>query len=247
MAKKLYDSAYLDTLQVFFDRTKQYSYELLNAAPGEVLMDIGSGNGDDAIAMARSGATVIGIDHDQLFVDIANAKDKPDNVSFRCGEAHELPLESGSADKVHFERVFQHLPDHTAAAKEVHRILKPGGQLQVTDSDFLSISLFLPDIDLERKIKDHIAYELVPNAWKVRQLPCLLADNGFRVTSVEVHNYIIDSFGFANYIILLDKNVALLAEKGRITPAQKELWERHKQGKFNMSFNLMLFNAEKSG
>lgn len=243
--KKLYDSAYLDTLQVFFDRTKKRSYELLNAAPGHVLVDIGSGNGDDAIALARSGATVIGVDHDQLYVDIANAKDKPDNVSFVCGEAGDLPLATASVDKVHFERVFQHIPDHHAAIKEVHRILKPGGQLQVTDSDFLSISLFLPDTDLERKIAEHIAIDMVPNAWKVRRLPELFGNNGFNVRSVEVNNYIIDSFGFANYIVMLDKNVTLLAEKGRITPAQQELWERHKQGNFNMSFNVLLIDAER--
>jgi ubiquinone/menaquinone biosynthesis C-methylase UbiE len=245
MIKKLYDSSYLDTLQVYFDRTKQHSYKLLDPRPGDVLVDIGCGNGDDALVLAQSGATVIGVDHDPLYVAIANAKDKPENISFICSEAHDLPLESGSVDKVHFERVFQHLPDHPAVMKEVARILKPGGQVQITDSDFLSISFFIEDKELERKVVDAIAFTMVPNAYKVRQIPYLLPGFGFKVLSFEVHNYLMDDYAFADYVIRIDGIVKGLVEKGIVSAKEFETWEKHKAGHFKMSFNVLIYNVVK--
>lgn len=241
---KLYDNAYLETLQAYFAKTKQRSYELLDPKPGITIADIGCGNGEDAIILARSGANVIGIDNDPPYIDIA--KDKPDNVHFICSEAHDLPLEAESVDKARFERVFQHIPDHGAVLNEMHRILKPGGELLIIDSDFLSISFFCEDTDLERKIVDHITYTLVPNAYKVRRLPDAMAAAGFRVAATEVINYVIDGYGFANYIIMLDKVAADLHEQARISDTQRNLWDRHKTtGYFKMSFNSILFSGVK--
>lgn len=243
---KLYDNAYLETLQAYFAKTKQRSYELLDPKPGITIADIGCGNGEDAIILGRSGANVIGIDNDPPYIDIANAKDKPGNVRFVCSEAHDLPLDAESVDKARFERVFQHIADHGAVLNEMHRILKPGGELLIIDSDFLSISFFCEDTGLERKIVDHITYTLVPNAYKVRHLPGAMAAAGFSVAATEVINYVIDGYGFANYIIMLDKVVAELHEQGKISGSQRDTWDRHKStGHFKMSFNSILFSGVK--
>ena len=42
---KSYDGIYLQKLQTFFAKTKQRSYELLNAQPQETIIDIGCGGG----------------------------------------------------------------------------------------------------------------------------------------------------------------------------------------------------------
>ena len=67
---------------------------------------------------------------------------------------------------------------------------------------------------------------------------------GFRVAATEVINYVIDGYGFANYIIMLDKVVAELHEQGQISDSLRDTWDRHKStGYFKMSFNSVLFSG----
>jgi hypothetical protein len=47
------------------------------------------------------------------------------------GDAHRLPYADDSVDAIHSEAVFEHLYDPQTAAKETHRVLKPGGRAYV--------------------------------------------------------------------------------------------------------------------
>ena len=48
------------------------------------------------------------------------------------GSALELPIRSGTTDSVLCNEVLEHLPDPTAAVREIHRVLKHGGRVYVT-------------------------------------------------------------------------------------------------------------------
>ena len=55
------------------------------------------------------------------------------NVEFRAGFGEALPVEDGWADVVISNGVLNLMPDKDAALREMARVLKPGGRLQIGD------------------------------------------------------------------------------------------------------------------
>jgi ubiquinone/menaquinone biosynthesis C-methylase UbiE len=55
------------------------------------------------------------------------------NVDFRVGAADRLPVDSASVDVVITNGVFNLCLDKEAVAREMRRVLRPGGRLQMAD------------------------------------------------------------------------------------------------------------------
>jgi SAM-dependent methyltransferase len=114
-------------------------FALGNIAAGEYIVDCGSGSGTDAlIAAGLVGPTgrVIGVDitPEMLAKARANAADAGmPNVEFREGILEHLPIDTGWADVVVSNGVLNLVPDKAAALAEMHRVLRPGGRLQMAD------------------------------------------------------------------------------------------------------------------
>jgi SAM-dependent methyltransferase len=107
--------------------------------PGETVLDLGSGAGFDAfLAAQRVGESgkVIGVDMTPEMVEKAGinaAKLNISNVEFRHGEIEKLPLEDLSVDVVISNCVINLSPDKSTVFKEIHRTLKPGGRIIISD------------------------------------------------------------------------------------------------------------------
>lgn len=106
---------------------------------GQRVLDIGCGNA--ALAMlikkAQPGADVIGIDGDRKILEVAAARTRKQGVIIPLFDAmvFDLPCRDNYFDRVFASMLFHHLTtkDKILAAKEMYRILKPGGELHVAD------------------------------------------------------------------------------------------------------------------
>ena len=106
--------------------------------PGMRLLDCGCGGGSITIGLAsivRQG-DVEGIDLDTKRIDDARKLAESQgvrNVRFQVGDVYELPFPDETFDGVYEHAVFEHLDDPLQAAREVIRLLKPGGFFRASD------------------------------------------------------------------------------------------------------------------
>jgi SAM-dependent methyltransferase len=115
---------------------------------GATVLDIGSGAGFDAQQAARQvgpPGRVIGVDMTPAMLmraTIAPAEAGLRNLEFREGRAECLPAPAASVDVVISNGVINLCPDKGAVYREVFRVLRPGGHLQIAD---VMVRLPVPD------------------------------------------------------------------------------------------------------
>lgn len=130
-------------------RERTFKRRLLGQAalePQQRVLDLGCGTGTLAIQAAReAGASVTGVDGDPAILERARRKAAAEGVEvpFDEGLADALPYADGSFDKILSTLLFHHLTTDVkvAAAREVARVLRPGGELHLADFGALSSPL----------------------------------------------------------------------------------------------------------
>ena len=133
---------FYDFIQKWIVRDKRYKSRLIEQAqiqPGMRVMDLGCGTGTLAIMakQAQPNADVVGLDADPEMLKMAYAKKNQEklDVKFDVGFTNDLPYPDASFDRVLSSIMIHHLktPDKEKTAREIYRVLKPGGQLHVID------------------------------------------------------------------------------------------------------------------
>lgn len=114
-----------------------YRHDLIK--PGDTVLDLGSGSGNDAfIAAAATGpqGRVLGIDISPDMVSRAKKlaeKKKVSTVEFMLGDIESLPIADGSIDVLISNCVLNLVPNKAKAFAEIHRVLKTPGRFRISD------------------------------------------------------------------------------------------------------------------
>ncbi|MFE0649748.1 class I SAM-dependent methyltransferase [Streptomyces sp. NPDC059534] len=101
--------------------------------PAPAIVEVGAGTGMFCAAMARrlAPSAVVGIDPSAAMLAEAVRHHAGPGVHYVRGAAEALPVRSGAFDLALLSRMIHHLPDRPRAARELARVLRPGGVVVV--------------------------------------------------------------------------------------------------------------------
>ena len=128
----------LITVVLSYGRDRRWKERLIElaAAPACRALDLATGTGDIAFALASRGARTIGLDITPRMIELAVNKSgacgHPPPL-FLVGDMSALPFPAASFDLVTTGYGLRNVPDLTIAIDEVLRVLKPGGRILSLD------------------------------------------------------------------------------------------------------------------
>jgi demethylmenaquinone methyltransferase / 2-methoxy-6-polyprenyl-1,4-benzoquinol methylase len=156
-------------------RWRERAADLAGAAPGRRALDVATGTGDLAIALASRGARVTGLDFSEGMLELA--RDKEPGIEWVQGNALELPYGDGEFDAVTVGFGARNFADLDRGLSEMTRVTRPGGHvviLEITSPERPPLSWFFGlwfdrVIPALGRLADPEAYTYLPSS--VRRFP----------------------------------------------------------------------------
>jgi SAM-dependent methyltransferase len=122
-----------DQFRYSLERHLPACFDALNLA-GKRVLEIGLGQGADSESLIRRGAHWTGVDLTAESVERVRTRLTLRDLPFdelRQGSVLDLPFGDNTFDMVFSHGVLHHVPEIRQAQKEIHRVLKPGGELVI--------------------------------------------------------------------------------------------------------------------
>jgi SAM-dependent methyltransferase len=225
--------AYIDYLRtvsavVAVQRYKRTTIELMEAKPGDRVLDVGCGRGDEVRALAEIvGPTgvAVGIDASDAMVAEARRMSSESRVraEFHIGDAEALPFENASFAAARIERTLQHVPDPDKAVRELRRVCRSGARVVAMEPDWGTMVVDSDDEDTTRLLtRVHAAH--VTHGQMGRELWRRLRAAGFKdlvADSVMAH---VSDFATADAVLQLVETADEAVRDRAIDRAAGDRW-----------------------
>lgn len=205
-------------LSLYVDVVAEYA----NAEPNQVIVDLGAGRRCLFAPLLEpdSGSRIIGVDISPEAM--ASNDDLDEKVVADAAEG--LPLRDAEADLVVSMSALEHLREVQPLAREIYRVLKPGGHtihvFPSRNAPFSLLNRFLPH-SITRKLLG----ALIPGSEGIQGFPAyydhcsplemerLLTRSGFKVIRTEWSSYQSDYYGFFIPLYLLSLGYDLIVQR----------------------------------
>jgi len=252
-ASRSVEAAYLTT-DVVAQRVEVQA--ALDVRPGERVLDIGSGPGLLAEALASTvgpAGRVCGIDTSEPMLEMARRRCAAHlHAEFEHADAGKLPFEDSSFDAAVSTQVYEYVADMPSALAELFRVLRPGGRVAIVDTDYDSLVIHTEHPERMARVltawDEHFVHRGLP-----RVLAPLLRDAGFalgRRSTIAILNpeYHPNAFSFH----LTRMMAAYVVGRCGVSSAEADAWldefrELGDRGEYFYSLNRYLFLAQRPG
>ncbi len=157
----------------------------------EHVLDVATGGGHTAFALAPYAAEVVALDLTRPMLEAAQKEALVrglTNIHYLEGDAQEIPCQDESFDVVACRHGAHHFPRVRRAVLEWRRVLKPGGKLLLDDStspEEPEIDAFLHELEVRRDpahVRNH----------RLSEWHAFLSEAGFTVTSAHEEGIVLD-------------------------------------------------------
>ncbi|HEY7126491.1 MAG TPA: methyltransferase domain-containing protein [Ktedonobacterales bacterium] len=219
---------------------------LAQAAPDWNALDVATGTGHTAFALAPLVRAVVGIDLTPEMLAEAQrlqaARTLP-NVSFQVADVHHLPFADAAFDLVTCRRAAHHFSNIGGALQEMRRVLRPGGRLVVDDRSVPEddeVDALMNQLDLYHDAS-HVR-EYRPSAWQR-----LLEEAGFLVEATEPYTRHRPLRSLTEGVA--EREVQRIQHTlAQLTPRQRAVFDlREDQGELAFNHWYVLLAARKTG
>jgi demethylmenaquinone methyltransferase/2-methoxy-6-polyprenyl-1,4-benzoquinol methylase len=114
-------------------RWRRAMIDAIDPRPGQRILDVATGTGLVATALARRGADVTALDQSEHMLAEARTRATAHPVTFIKGEAEHLPFADGEFDALSFTYLLRYVDDRAATMRELARVIKPGGRIGMVE------------------------------------------------------------------------------------------------------------------
>ncbi len=238
----------------FKQRYKRRTFDLLDLRPGQRVLDVGCGTGQDALALAAAvgpGGRVVGLDFSRTMIDEARGRSrgKALPVAFVRGDVHHLAFADDAFDCCRADRTFQHLPEPRRALAEMVRVTAPGGIVLIVEPDHESRLFDSPYPDVSRRFFAFRNSSL-RQPGVAHQLYALFKEFGLTEVAVEPLTEIATAYASIAHVAQFEGGMRIAQRYGVVTEEEADAWLAHlaeadRTGRFFHAFTYFITTGRK--
>jgi ubiquinone/menaquinone biosynthesis C-methylase UbiE len=168
------------------------------------------------------------VDYDQKMISLAERAAAAAGVErwvrHQCADASDLPFPAGHFDACRSERVFQHLLEPERVLAEMFRVTKGGGWLVALDTDFGTLSVDTPELDIERRLMRLLADRFHHDGYAGRRLYRLFRRCGLAEITAELFGLPFTDYALMRRVARFSELEELARRLDLITDDELQRW-----------------------